>query len=463
MKFTPSSFKLTAMLLSLLAGLSSVALAQEPGWTNSAREDSVWDARGCTNDQRGEWFREAKFGAFIHFGLYSELGGYWHGQGPYDPAEQIMGLGERKAVIPWEQYEKEVGGAFNPANFDARKWVSLIKKAGQKYLIITTKHHDGFCMFRTATTSYNLIDSTPFARDIIKELARECKRQGVVLCLYYSLGDWTAADVMKAGYKNYTDYMHAQLKELLSNYGEIKMLWFDNYWFVNNQWKNDLPHAKELYAYVHSISPNTLINDRVGRGAHSTDGDYATPENQLQGSRQSRYFEVVMTDTDDDNWGWVRTANNYRRPADLIRNLINCASKGGNFVLNVGPTATGEFSDQHVAIIEAMGKWTSVNGEAIYGTVPVPEFSAEETNDFKCYATENSKNIFLHVTQWPSNNGEATVRIARHGLIKLAMLDKSLGKVDYDSAMENGVTVIKIKQPARIDPYATVLKLTFAN
>jgi len=463
MNVSLSRFKTIVMVFASLAGLSWPARAQESRWSNAASQDALWAARGCANDQRGQWFRDAKFGAFIHFGIYSELGGYWHGQGPYDPAEQIMGLGQRRQVIPWEQYKKEAGGAFNPTNFNAEEWVSLIKKAGQKYLIVTAKHHDGFCMFHTATTSYNVVDSTPFARDVIKELAQECKKQGIVFCPYYSLGDWAAADVMDPKLTSYTDYMHAQLQELLSQYGEIKMLWFDNWWYVNNQWRNDLPHAKELYAFVRSLSPNTLINDRVGRGADSTDGDYTTPENQLKGARQSRYFEVVMTDTEDDNWGWVKTATNYRSPADLIRNLIDCTSKGGNFVLNVGPTASGEFPAQHLAIIEALGKWTSANGEAIYGTVPVPEFSAEETNHFQCYATQNARNVFLHVTRWPPNESQGILRIGRTGLVRLEMLDASLGKVDYASAIENNATTIRIKQPPRTDPCATVLRLTFGN
>ena len=228
----------------------------------------------------------------------------------------------------------------------------------------------------------------------------ECKKQGIVFCVYYSIGDWAAANVMAPAYTSYHDYMRAQLKELLGNYGDIKMLWFDNYWYVNNQWTSDQAHATDLYAYIRSISPNTLVNDRVGRGNRSTNGDYATPENQLAGSRQSRYFEVVMTDTTDDNWGWVSTANNYRRPADLIRNLIDCASKGGNFVLNVGPTASGEFPPQHIAIIDAMGKWTSTNGEAIYATVPAPNVPWRQPTISNVTPPE-CQNIFLHVTRWP--------------------------------------------------------------
>lgn len=459
---------LTLSKLAIVAGMSigplaGIAQAQEPAWTNSAWQDATWNARGCFGDQRGQWFRDAKFGAFIHFGAYSELGGYWQGKGPYDPAEQIIGLGDRHAVIPPAQYRREVAGRFNPTNFNAKRWVALIKKAGQKYVIVTAKHHDGFCMFHTATTTYNVVDATPFGRDVTKELADECKTQGIVFCPYYSIGDWSASQVQKPEYKTYSDYLRAQLKELLSNYGDSKMLWFDNYWYVNNQWKNDFDHAKELYAYVRWLQPNLLVNDRCGRGAGSTDGDYATPENQLKGSRQSRYFEVVMTDTEDDNWGWVSTARNYRRPADLIRNLIDCASKGGNFVLNVGPTASGEFPPEHVGILEEMGKWTAVNGEAIYGTAPAPECATTVTADGKCYATKKARNMYLHVVTWPSASEEITVRIGRRDLTGVEVLDASLPRAQYTSALDSGATVLTIKKPAKVDPYATVMKLTFAG
>jgi alpha-L-fucosidase len=434
-----------------------------PSWKDPAWQETTWKARGCFDDQRGQWFRAAKFGAFIHFGPYSQLGGYWQGKGPYRPAEQIIGLGERKAVIPADQYRKEVGGAFNPTNFNAREWVSAIKRAGQKYIIVTTKHHDGFCMFRTATTTHNIVDATPFARDVIKELAGECKKQGIEFCPYYSIGDWCAAEVRDPKFKSYKDYMYAQLQELLTNYGDVKMLWFDNYWYVDNQWRNDPALAKELYAYVRSLSPHALVNDRCGRGVSSTDGDYATPENQLKGSRQSRYFEVVMTDTDDDNWGWVKGATNYRSPTEVIRNLIDCTSKGGNFVLNVGPTSTGEFPAEHLAILDVVGKWMTVNGEAIYDTVPAPECVADENSGFKFYATKRAGNIYLHVVKWPSDGKLASVRIHRSGWQKAEWLDDSLPAIQCASTMNNDGTMLQIKAPSKADPYATVVKLAFKN
>jgi alpha-L-fucosidase len=458
MNLFPYASKLSITFLLMIAGCT--AHAQLAGETNALAQEAIWNTRGCVADSRGQWFRDAKFGAFIHFGVYSQLGGSWRGK-VYDPAEQIIGLGERHAVIPLDQYRKNVAAVFNPTNFNAKQWVSLIKKAGQKYLIVTTKHHDGFCMFRTATTKFNVVDATPFARDVIKELADECQKQGIVFCPYYSIGDWCASEVQNTGFTNYRDYMFAQLRELLSNYGDIKMLWFDNYWYVGDQWKNDVEHAKELYSFVRTISPGSLVNDRCGRGVSSTDGDYATPENQLRGSRQSRYFEVVMTGTADDNWGWVRGATNYRKPAELIRNLIDCTSKGGNFVLNVGPTATGDFPPEHVALLEVMGKWTAANGEAIYGTTPAPECVPDTSNKFECYTTQKPEAVYLHVLHWPDQSQEARVRISRSALLKAEMLDPALGQLKYSSTTEGTNTLVKIQRPAQTDPYATVIKLTF--
>jgi alpha-L-fucosidase len=450
---------------SCFVGLSLVLAAvttqaEDNSWTNQVWQKAIWQSRGCFDDDRGRWFREAKFGAFIHFGVFSQLGGYWHGTN-YDPAEQIIGLGEHHAVIPREQYRTEVAGEFNPTNFNAHEWVRMIKEAGQKYVIVTTKHHDGFCMFHTATTSNNVVDATPFGRDVIKELADECRKQGIVFCPYYSIGDWSAEAVHAPQYQTYPEYMRAQLKELLNNYGDIRMLWFDNYWYVNGQWHNDETHAKELYAYVRSLNSNLLVNDRCGRGASSTDGDYSTPENQLAGSRQSRYFEVVMTDTDDDNWGWVKGATNYRQPADLIRNLIDSTSKGGNFVLNVGPTATGEFPAEHQAILKVMGKWLATNGEAIYGTQPAPECAASSTDTFECYTTKKAKDIYIHVLTWPANGNPAIIRVNRTDLVTAGLLDASLPALKYASMVSGNATEIKIEKPAKTDLYATVIKLSF--
>jgi alpha-L-fucosidase len=454
--------KFTSLALVVFAGIFA-SKADGTRWRDSSFQEKIWNERGCKVDQRGKWFRDAKFGAFIHFGPYSQLGGYWKGKGPFRPAEQIIGLGERKAVISPDEYRTEVAGRFNPTNFNARAWVSAIKSAGQKYVIVTTKHHDGFCMFNTSTTSNNIVDATSFARDVIKELADECRAQGIEFCPYYSIGDWCAAEVQNPRFKNYPDYMFSQLEELLTRYGDIKLLWFDNYWYVDNQWTNDEAHAKELYAFVRSLSPNTLVNDRCGAGVNSTDGDYATPENQLKGSRQSRYFEVVMTDTEDDNWGWVKGATNYRDPASLIRNLIDCTSKGGNFVLNTGITATGEIPPEHLAILAKIGPWMATNGEAIYGTEPASECVPQLTSGFEYHATKSGTNIYLLVIRWPESSVPASVTIKRTGFKGAELLDRSLSALDVSATEDDGAVTLSISKPDRIDPYATVIKLNFES
>jgi alpha-L-fucosidase len=445
---------LVSSLLATLT-LATSALAQPSS-------DALWNSRGCLDDTRGSWFRDAKFGAIIHFGVYSTLGGSYEGEA-YTPSEQIIGLGERRAMIPPADYRAKVAANFNPAKFDAAQWVSLMKKAGQKYVILTTKHHDGFCMWKTATTSFNVVDATPFKRDVVRELSDECRKQGLEFAVYYSIGDWCAQDVQNPGYASYRDYMLAQLRELLTNYGDLKLLWFDNWWYVNSQWTNDDAHAKDLYTFARSISPNILVNDRCGAGVKSTHGDYATPENQLKGSLQSRYFEVVMTNTDDEHWAWVRGARNYRSPSVLIRNLIDSTSKGGNFVLNVGPTDTGEFPPEHVAILEAMGRWTSTNAEALYATIPAPEAHTADIKDAVVYATQSkdTKNVYLHIVQWPAGDAPLTVTIDRGPLTRMALLDPAIDVTETSTDTTNASTTITIKRPKHPDPAATVFKLTF--
>lgn len=473
MKTRPAAIAMTVMTAVTAAATCLVGPASafaQPVLNASlplAEQDALWNSRGCVDDARGEWFRDAKFGAIIHFGMYSHLGGYYEGKGPYRPAEQIMGLGDRRSVISPADYKAKVAGHFNPTKFDAAEWVRLMKAAGQKYVILTTKHHDGFCMFQTETTSFNIMESTPFKRDIVRELADECRKQGLEFCLYYSIGDWVAHEVPKPGYPTFKEYMYAQIRELLTNYGDIKLFWFDNWWYVNDQWKNDEAHAKDIYSFTRSINPQMLVNDRCGVGVESDHGDYATPENQLKGSRQSRYFEVVMTNTADDNWGWVKGATNYRKPADLIRNLIDCTSKGGNFVLNVGPTAEGEFPPEHVAILEAMGAWTSRNGEAIYGARPAPEAHTEQTRESACYGTrsKNGDAIYLHVVKWPEDGQPIRVKIDRPGAAAATLLDPSLGDLDCSAqpASDGASSTLTIKPPAKPDPSATVIKVVFSR
>ncbi|HUE37220.1 MAG TPA: alpha-L-fucosidase, partial [Candidatus Acidoferrum sp.] len=184
---------------------------------------------------------------------------------------------------------------------------------------------------------------------------------------------------------------------------------------------------------------------------------------QLKGSLQKRYFEVVMTDTDDDNWGGVRGATNYRSPAELIQNLIDCTSKGGNFVLNVGPTASGEFPPEHKAILQVMGKWLATNGAAIYSTEPAPECDVSPQPGLKCYATKAGSNIYLEFVHWPDSGQPASITIHRKGFVDAGILDSSLSSVQVQPTATNDATVFSIAEPTEVDPYATVIRLTFKN
>jgi alpha-L-fucosidase len=429
-------------------------LAEEP-------VKDYWSERGCpAGDPRCEWFRDAKFGAIIHFGVYSELGGYYQGRGPYRPAEQIMGLGERRSVITPKDYLANVASKFNPTEFNADEWVKQMKAAGMKYVVFTTKHHDGFCMFDTDTTDFNVVKQTPFGRDMVKEIAEACRANDMHFCLYYSIGDWSAKEVMDKRFDNYTDYMKAQLKELLTNYGKVDVLWFDNWWYVDDQYSTDTEHARELYDFCRSLQPEMLVNDRCGAGVQADHGDFGTPENQLKGSLQERYFEVVMTCTDDDNWGWVRGAKNYREPGDIIRNIVDSASKGGNFVFNIAPNAKGEFPKPQQERLGEIGNWFKTNGEAVYNTTPAPE--VKFLNSEQAYATKSAdgKSMYLCVAEWPE--GEP-LKVQIEGEMagpKVTLLADGKTMAGVKASRGSGALELEIARPKSVDEFVTVLKVT---
>lgn len=320
-----------------------------------------------------KWFRDAKFGMFIHWGLYSQTAGEWKGH-PTKGGEHFM-LYER---IPLKEYAR-IADDFNPVDFNARKWVKAAKQAGMKYIVITTKHHDGFAMFRSYCSDYNIVQRTPFARDPLKELAEACHKEGLKLGLYYSLGrDWEDPDVptnwpVKAGRSNTWDYpdedaknlpaylerkVKPQLKELLTNYGEIAMLWFDTPEMVTKQ------QSRELRELILSLQPHCLINSRIGNGL----GDYAIVEQKLMDKINNRPWEACLTM--GQNWGYNRFDTLYKQPDLLVRNLVDVVSKGGNLLLNIGPDGKGNFPDLTQPGLKTYQDWMKKNGEAIYGTTP---------------------------------------------------------------------------------------------
>jgi alpha-L-fucosidase len=438
---------------------------------------AVQDTETATErDARMEWWREARFGMFIHWGLYSIPAGTWDGK-------QIPSIGEwimNNASIPVADY-KALAGKFNPVGFSAHDIVALAKQAGMKYIVITAKHHDGFAMFDSKANAVNIVAATPFKRDPLKELAEEARKQGLKLGFYYSQDqDWTAPgasailrdhhdpkthhwDPAQDG--DFDTYLHTkaipQIKELLTNYGEFPaVVWFDT------PTANMTPaRAAEIVTLLNQ-HPNLIWNNRLGGGYK---GDTETPEQYIppQGF-PGRDWESCMTM--NDTWGFKSYDLNFKSTETLLKNLIDIASKGGNYLLNVGPDSNGVVPAAEQERLKAMGQWLAVNGEAIYATGPTlfgaeaGSFSATEKDKkgnpkfepaWAWRSTTGKDKIYIELFQWPDGRfhldklprpvtGAYLLADASHTPLKLTQTGSGLD----------------VQLPAKaLDPVATVLVL----
>ena len=350
-------------------------------------------------DERMKWWREARFGMFIHWGLYAQAAGEWNG-------ERIPWIGEwimARAQIPVEEYEK-LAGDFNPAKFNAEEWVRLVKQAGMKYIIITAKHHDGFAMFHSSASKYNIVDATPFSRDPLKELADACKRNGIHLGFYYSQAqDWHEPggtyrngthwdpEMETAAFENYVKGKAIpQLKEILENYGDLDILWWDTPYGMTEEIAKEFKDLTDHY-------PRMLTNNRL---YEPWPGDFSTPEGHVPPTGLDYDWEVCMPM--NNTWGYKHYDNHWKTPRILIRMLVDIASKGGNLLLNVGPTEEGLIPEPSADRLKAIGKWLDKYGESIYGTIASP-FHRLPWGRCTRRITKNGTTFYLHIFNWPEN------------------------------------------------------------
>jgi len=399
------------------------------------------------NQPARQWFQDAKFGMFIHWGVYSV---------PAD-GEWVMQIKK----IPVSEYER-YAPQFNPAEFSAANIVALAKAAGMQYITITSKHHDGFAMFGTKQSKWNIVDATPYAKDPLKQLAQECHKQGIKLFFYYSQLDWHNPDYFPLGetghsagrpeggdFNRYLDFMDAQLTELLTNYGDVAGIWFDGMW--------DKPKAdwrlERTYSLIHKLQPAALI----GSNHHSApiEGeDFQMFEKDLPGANSAGFNKAAVSqlpletcETINGSWGYNANDHNFKSVPDLIHYLVRAAGSNANFLLNVGPNSHGQVQPEAVERLHAIGEWLQKNGATIYGTRGGPI-----TPRPWGVTTEKGSEVYVHILDW------------KDGYLALPALDKVKGAHWFGSGEKveiaplNGGMLLRIPESQR-DAVDTIVVL----
>ncbi|QEG24891.1 alpha-L-fucosidase [Mariniblastus fucicola] len=440
----PSKLFLAGLAV-LLMHAPGLIFAQEHVQAKAVESESERDARMA-------WWKEARFGMFVHWGVYSVVGGKYKGQDLPNSAEWMMCRGK----IPISEYQ-QYAAQFNPIKFDADEFVGRAKRAGMKYIVITAKHHDGFAMFDSAAGDYNVVDKTPFGRDIMKELADACQKQGIKFGFYYSQAqDWHHPggfgnnwdkSIKRVSSDEYVmNKAVPEVKQLLTDYGPIGIFW----------WDTPRKMSKESFNALHSLTglqKETITNDRLG---DDFPGDYKTFERHIpQQAPAGKDWEVCMPIS--GSWGYKIGDNKFKSTTKLIQNLVTISSMGGNYLLNVSPTGEGTLLPPALERLEAIGKWMDVNGESIYGTSASP-FADLEWGKCTRKELDGKTKLYLHVFDWPED-GQLIVPGLKNSIEKASLLDGG-AKLETRS-VESGVIV---SLPAEAtDSHASVIVLDVAG
>ncbi|SDG75189.1 alpha-L-fucosidase [Mucilaginibacter gossypii] len=393
-------------------------------------------------------FQDMKFGLFIHWGIYSELGA----------GEWVM----NEKHIPYDSY-KRLADFFNPQAFNAHDWVMFAKKAGMKYITVTSRHHDGFSMFGTKASPYNIVDATPYHKDPLMELAQECVKEGIELHFYYSLLDWGRKDYAygspivdgkpaNGDWDSYISFMKAQLTELITKYPGVKGIWFDGHWERDVNW-----HYDEIYGLIHKLNPAIL----VGNNHHlepKEGEDFQMFEKDLPGANTTGFsgkskigaLPLETCETINNSWGFNITDRSFKSSKRIIHYLVNAAGLNANFLLNIGPMPNGKIQPEFTDTLAVVGAWVQKNGEAIYGTrgsgIPAQPWGV---------ITQKDKNLYVHVMTAPQQ--------------PYVFIPQLKGKVTKAALLADG-SAVKFKQQTEgvfvylsgvaTDPNDTIIKLT---
>lgn len=413
------------------------------------------------------WWREAKFGMFIHWGLYAVPAG------EYNEEKCNRKIGEwimDDLEIPIKEYEK-FATQFNPVNYNAEEWVRIAKNAGMKYIVITSKHHDGFALWDSKISEYDIVDASPYGKDLLKPLAEACKKEGIKLCFYHSIMDWHHPDAQAIWEPDYQrekadtletqinprfplyveNYLKPQLKELVNNYGDVGVLWFDGEWIP----AYTSEHAKSIYDFLRDLKSDLIVNNRIDKGRVGMSGlnkkgeflgDFGTPEQEIpETGIPGLDWEACMTM--NDTWGYRKDDFNWKSDTVLIKQLVDIASKGGNLLLNIGPKADGTFPEASVERLESMASWMKVNNESIYGTtaspIEAPEWGriTKKGDDWYLFVFESiEESISLEVGDMPLQN----VKSLSGQKLKYSIEDGTL-TIDISELIKNElIPVIKL-------------------